>query len=543
MKHRKGSSVHKGTSAQAEKWRGPLLSVIIPAYNLEEDIALCLDSVLAQDVKEMEVLVVDNGSQDNTGAVIGRYAEKDLRIKPIYLPENRMPAGARNAALDIAQGKYVHFCDGDDMVPKGAYKELLRVAEEENAEVVTGNYSRKYPMEGDRIREFSHYQAKTGFERCLESGNTTLWNKIFRRSLIEGQHLRFSMNLRYHEDCLFYLQVMIQNPATAYTDKSVYIYTEPYGHEDGDKTASEIRYASARCVKEARELYYQIYAREIKHHQEIWFRAYSDNINWLLQCSWCIIQDPQEKRDAFNSLQNTLLEVQKTTTACDWTKKDHMQRFIEVVGTDFFTFCSMSFEEYLYLFYWRRGIRPKAANPMALHGWKILSGEKRDLVLAQNIEQIMEDIYRTYQNKISSARLIWKNHYYNLLDSVLNDYWRQISSRKIKEDLYVKIQGFVSKMREENALCAISSEADIERFQQVFCVDYATFQVLTCGQYMLLCTTSGSGCCGGSSSNGGSYYAPPPLEYYVTACRNGQIGMRGILKGFAAWLKYKLRKH
>lgn len=167
----------------------PILSVIIPAYNLENDIVLCLNSVLKQDVEEMEILVVDNGSRDGTSEVLRHYEAKDPRVKPIYIKENCMASGVRNAALNVAKGKYIHFCDGDDMVPEGAYEELLRIAEEEKADVVTENYSRKYPSQGNAIRISSHYQEKDAFARCFESGNATLWNKIFRRSLIENLHI------------------------------------------------------------------------------------------------------------------------------------------------------------------------------------------------------------------------------------------------------------------------------------------------------------------------------------------------------------------
>lgn len=544
MKRKNKSKAPKGSLYQEVTQKELLLSVIIPAYNLEEDIALCLDSVLAQDLKEMEILVVDNGSQDGTAETLRRYAEKDPRIKPIYLEKNRMPSGARNAALDVAQGKYVHFCDGDDMVPKGAYRELLRVAEAENAEVVTGNYSRKYPAEGGVIREFSHYQAQTGFERCFESGNTTLWNKIFRRTIIEKLHLRFSMELRHSEDFLFYLQVLLQNPKVAYTDKSVYIYTEPYGHNESDESNSEIRYASVKCMEDGTYVYKKIFAQPITHHEEIWFACFCQNIDWHLQCSWRLIQDPEQRKEAFKILQEALKDVQKTTTICDWTKDNHMQRFVEIMGTDFFTFASMRYEDYMFLFLNRRGIRPRKAKSMIIQKTGQIQNENKDDILTSSAKEILEDIHKAYSHEIENAKQIWKSHYYTLIDSVLNDYWRQIISRELKEELYKYLQNFVKMMKTQNALCAINTEEDLERFQQIFCVDYAGFQTFSYTEYMLLCSTGSNGYCGSTGEKGDreGYHMPQPLEYYVAACRNGQLGMRGIIKGFMAWLKYKLNQ-
>lgn len=536
MGRRRKSAAQKSSYSKIVSQTGLILSVIIPAYNLEDDIVLCLESVLAQNVEGMEVLVVDNGSKDGTATAIRRIAEKDRRVKPIYLQENCMPSGARNAALDVAKGKYIHFCDGDDMVPAGAYEELLRVAERENADVVTGNYSRKHPSEGNVIRPFSHYQVQDGFARCFESGNTTLWNKLFKRSLIEDQHLRFSMELRHSEDYLMYLQILYQNPVVAYTDKSIYVYTEPYNHKESDKKNTDIRYASLRCVKDGIYVYKQIFAQPINHHQENWFTGYTSNLYWCMQCSWRLIQDPQERKNAFEALQSALLDVQETTTTCDWTKDGHMERFIEVFGVDFYTFVSMRYEDYMYLFYQRQGICPRAADQMVAREISRLGRSERDRALTLSVARIMDDIRRTYGHAITAARPTWKNHYYNLLDSMLNDYWRQIVSRQAKEELYGRFQKFVAEMRTASRLCAFETEDDIFRFQQIFCVDYAALQALTCSRYMLLCATSA--CSSGGSSE---HYTPPqPLEYYVAACRNGQLGLRGILKGAAAWLKYKL---
>lgn len=516
----------------------PILSVIIPAYNLENDIVLCLDSVLKQNVAEMEILVVDDCSQDGTAEVLRRYKEKDLRVKPIYLKENSMPSGARNVALDVAKGEYIHFCDGDDMVPEGAYEELLRIAEEENADIVTGNYSRKYPSEGNVIRQFSHYQAKDPFARCFESGNITLWNKIFRRSIIEKRHIRFSKELRYHEDMMFYMKIMEQNPIAAYTDKSIYIYTEPYDNPDCDETIKGARYACVRCTEDTTRVYRHVFAQSADHHDEIWFECYSHNIEWLMQNSWRWLENPKERKEAFELIQNALLDVQETATACDWTKGNHMQRFIEIFGTDFSTFVSMCFEDYMYLFYQRQSIIPRSTDQRNMRGMEYMRGAERDQALALGMEQVMEDIQRIYSRKITVAAPVWKNNYFNLLDSALNDYWRQIASHELKEKMYTQLQDFVSRMRMENSLCLINTENDIHRFEQIFCLDYAAFQVLSYSQYMLLCTTNTRASGGG----GGGCYMPQPLEFYVAACQNGQIGMRGILKGIKAWFRFKLRR-
>ena len=195
------------------------LSAIIPAYKVEKSIADCLESILKQNVDKMEIIIIDDGSIDNTRTIIEKYAEKYKQIVPVFCFENKGVSAARNAGLDVAHGDYIHFCDGDDSVPDRAYEELLRIAKEENADLVTGNYSRMYPNENSVIKPFSHYTAPTGKERCFESGNSMLWNKIYRRSLFEKNHLRFDEELKIYEDCLFFSIQMSQ-----------FIYTQNLAH-------------------------------------------------------------------------------------------------------------------------------------------------------------------------------------------------------------------------------------------------------------------------------------------------------------------------
>ena len=97
-----------------------MLSVIIPVYNVEKYLGKCVDSVLAQDIADMEVILVDDGSPDNSGAICDEYAEKDARVKVIH-KENEGLSSARNAGLDIARGKYITFVDSDDYVLPNTY--------------------------------------------------------------------------------------------------------------------------------------------------------------------------------------------------------------------------------------------------------------------------------------------------------------------------------------------------------------------------------------------------------------------------------------
>ena len=113
-----------------------MVSVIIPIYNVEKYIRQCIDSVLNQTYTQIEIILVDDGSPDNCGAICDEYAERDNRIKVIH-KENGGLSDARNAGLAIAQGDFVYFLDSDDYLRKNeAIEELLAVCGIESSDIV-----------------------------------------------------------------------------------------------------------------------------------------------------------------------------------------------------------------------------------------------------------------------------------------------------------------------------------------------------------------------------------------------------------------------
>ena len=122
----------------------PKISIIMPVYNVEDYIGKCIDSVLAQTLKEFEFLIVDDGSKDKSGQICDEYAAKDSRIQVIH-KENGGAPSARNTAMEIAKGKYMYFMDADDWAEKTMLEKLYNTAEENQAQlVVTGFFIDTY---------------------------------------------------------------------------------------------------------------------------------------------------------------------------------------------------------------------------------------------------------------------------------------------------------------------------------------------------------------------------------------------------------------
>ena len=106
----------------------PLISVIIPVYNVQDYLARCLDSILAQTYQNLEIILVNDGSKDNSGAICDEYAARDDRVQVIH-KENGGLSTARNAGLDLAAGEYLSFIDSDDWIASDAYEHLMNLVE------------------------------------------------------------------------------------------------------------------------------------------------------------------------------------------------------------------------------------------------------------------------------------------------------------------------------------------------------------------------------------------------------------------------------
>ena len=131
-----------------EKYK--LISVIVPIYKVEAYLRRGIDSILAQDYPNIEVILVDDGSPDNCGKICDEYAKKDKRIRVIHKPNGGL-SSARNAGLDVAKGKYISFIDSDDSILPYMYSTMIKVIENNNLDIVTCGVQRIKP--GEKIKE------------------------------------------------------------------------------------------------------------------------------------------------------------------------------------------------------------------------------------------------------------------------------------------------------------------------------------------------------------------------------------------------------
>lgn len=189
----------------------PKISIIVPVYNTANYLEECLDSLINQSLDEIEIICIDDKSEDDSPKILEKYASSDKRIKLLYNKENTGQALARNIALKSVKGEYVSFMDSDDKIDLNAYEKVLNFSEENNLDMVLFNvvrFDRKGIIGGSELHEKS-IQKLNSNTNILENNefvyDTSPCNKLIKTSLIEENNIEFVDRL--YEDLLFSMEL------------------------------------------------------------------------------------------------------------------------------------------------------------------------------------------------------------------------------------------------------------------------------------------------------------------------------------------------
>ena len=182
-----------------------MISIVVPVYNIETYLPRCLDSILSQTYKDLEILIIDDGSTDRSGQICNNYGVKDSRVR-VYHTHNHGLSAARNLGLSHVKGEYIAFVDGDDWLEPDMYEALLRRVKETGADIVECGVFSEY-----RNRTIVHEKQKlllSGQEAvwALLRGefSEAVWNKLWKRQCFEEIHFP---NGRIYEDIATTYQV------------------------------------------------------------------------------------------------------------------------------------------------------------------------------------------------------------------------------------------------------------------------------------------------------------------------------------------------
>jgi glycosyltransferase involved in cell wall biosynthesis len=218
----------------------PKISIIVPIYNAERFLYKCLDSIINQKYKNIEIILVNDGSSDKSGEICNKYADVDNRIQVLHI-ENQGVSNARNKGIELASGGYIGFVDSDDWIDEEMYSDMLNKLTTYNADIIMcghviydGENERYvgFPWKQDSVIEFEdiHKTVIPSFLAPMDIyGNKqqivmgSVCKCLFKRDLIKQNQILFDTQIKYTEDTVFIIQSFIKA-------KKVLFINTPYYH-------------------------------------------------------------------------------------------------------------------------------------------------------------------------------------------------------------------------------------------------------------------------------------------------------------------------
>ena len=207
----------------------PIISIVVPIYNVEKYLPQCIDSILNQSFKDFELILVDDGSTDNCLKICEDYKKLDKRVIVIH-KENGGLSSARNAGIKVSRGKYIAFIDSDDFIHKDMYKVLYNNLKNNNLDISICNYTRVNENsllndnESNKLSKISKYNNIEALNELYTDNRlifTVVWNKLYRRDIFENIVFDYGKS---DEDEFIIHKILYKGLNIGYVDKDLYFY-------------------------------------------------------------------------------------------------------------------------------------------------------------------------------------------------------------------------------------------------------------------------------------------------------------------------------
>lgn len=221
-----------------QKMKGPLISILVPIYKIDRYLGICVESLLNQTYKNLEIILVDDGSPDRCPEICDLYASKDERIKVIH-KENGGLVSARKAGLMAASGSYIGYVDGDDWVGPGFYHSLYSSIRESDADIAIAGFSRDLFSSTKNILNsipsgvYENETLEAIKKKMIADGafyrhgiTTYLWNKLFKREVIEQCQMEMDNRITIGEDAATVYPAIMASKKIVITDNCAYHYRQ-----------------------------------------------------------------------------------------------------------------------------------------------------------------------------------------------------------------------------------------------------------------------------------------------------------------------------
>jgi glycosyltransferase involved in cell wall biosynthesis len=253
----------------------PLISIIVPVYNGEKYIDKCIVSILNQTYQNLEIIVIDDGSTDGTGAILDQYRDIDKRVLIIH-QKNSGVSNARNRGIELAQGEYLGFVDADDTIDLDTTELLLAMSVEYDADIAWCSFKEVYAkkvVEHQNSGDIVVYDHLKGV-RDLLNGHIvgSLWARLYKRKLFEN--VRLNEKLKYGEDMLASYELFVNS------NKSVCLHEPKYNYVQRDNSTINLRRSESLIKKIMKDRYFV--ATEIRKKAASTNEFYSASINFYL---------------------------------------------------------------------------------------------------------------------------------------------------------------------------------------------------------------------------------------------------------------------
>ncbi len=312
-----------------------LISVIVPVYNVEKYLDRCIESIVNQTYKDLEIILVDDGSKDNSSKLCDNWSKKDKRIKVIH-QQNIGVSSARNKGLDLCKGKYITFVDSDDYIEQDTYDQTISYFNSYNVDIVRFQSIRelkKYKIKSSNsvVGKIEYKENKNQildlFLKKHEFGSVC--GSIFKKSII-GEN-RFIEDLKFGEDYYFYFNVIFNSSSMYITNKAYYHYV--------CNNNSATQNFNLNKSKISIENHYRV---DLMIYSMIIEKGYTDYKESCLDCTWNItniLLKSIAKNTNFKTYQSFIKELVSKDFYLEYRKKAssyHQKEFKKILSERIF---------------------------------------------------------------------------------------------------------------------------------------------------------------------------------------------------------------
>ncbi len=234
------------------KENSPLISIIVPVYNVEKYLPKCMDSIINQTLKDIEIICINDGTKDNSLEILNQYAKKDKRIKVISQPNSGL-GSTRNNGIPLAKGKYISFIDSDDWIDYDFYEKLYEASNDDDIVMTTNiidyyeNKPIKYKKNENIIKNNSSMKIKK--QLILKTG--VCWNKIYRRDFLIKNDIKFYPKNNLIEDNYFTTKAYILASSIKEINNTNYYYRR----RDNSMSQKQLTQEDFICLDIAKTIY------------------------------------------------------------------------------------------------------------------------------------------------------------------------------------------------------------------------------------------------------------------------------------------------